>query len=118
MKLVVEIDSEISGYYRSLIPKWIHSNRQLYPPHISVVRKEVPKIMAAWNKYDGQEIEFWYENIIHFGSVYLWLNAFSSRLEEIRVELGLPISNIYTLPPEGYTKCFHITLGNFKGILL
>jgi hypothetical protein len=28
--------------------------------------------------------------------------------------LGLPVSSEYTLPPEGFVKCFHMTIGNFK----
>lgn len=115
-KLIVEIDQEISNYYRKLIPKWIKTNKQMYQAHISVVRNEIPPNMQYWDKYEGNEIEFYYENIVRFGTVYCWLNVFSTRLEEIRIELGLPVSSMYTLPPEGFTKCFHATLGNFKGL--
>jgi hypothetical protein len=70
--------------------------------------------MEVWGKYEGQEIDFSYENVIHSGTVYYWLNAFSTKLEEIREELGLPVSSQYTLPPEGFVKCFHITIANQK----
>jgi hypothetical protein len=117
--LRVVVDPGIADFYRSLIPKWITVNRQMYPPHISVIRKEISPIwtyemIRYWGKYDGQEVSFRYSNIIHSGKMYYWLNAFSTRLEEIRVELGLPVSSEYTRPPCGFSKCFHITLANVK----
>jgi hypothetical protein len=114
--LRVVIDPEISRYYRSLIPKYIVSNVQMYAPHISVIRKEVPPSLAAWKRHHGVEVEFEYENIVRFGSVYVWLNCFCFRLEEIRKELGLEVHSHYTLPPDGFSHCFHCTIGNFKVI--
>lgn len=113
-KLIVVVDPNISLYYRSLVPKWMPLNPQKYPPHISVVRREVPPNMAAWGKYQKETIDFTYSNEICNGKVYYWLNAFSKRLEEIRTELGLSISSEYTRPPDSWTKCFHITIGNCK----
>lgn len=113
-KLSVDIDPDISKYYRALIPRSIKPNPQKYTPHVSVVRKEVPPNINFWNKYEGKEIELYYENIVHFGEVYCWLNVFSKPLEDIRLELGLPVSSQYTLPPEGFIKCFHTTIGNYK----
>lgn len=115
-KLIVEVDQGVSDFYRSLIPKWVETNRQKYPAHISVVRNEVPLILDNWGKYQGKAVQFTYSNYICNGTVYWWLNAFSSELEDIRLELGLEISSKYTLPPEGYLKCFHITLANMKGL--
>ncbi len=115
-KLIVEVDRGISDYYRSLIPKWIKTNPQKYPPHISVVRREVPVNLHHWGKYESKEIEFHYENIVHNGKVYYWLNVFATILEDIRVELGLPVSSEYTRPPDGWIKCFHTTIGNVKGL--
>jgi hypothetical protein len=115
LKLVVEIDPGITDYYRTLIPKWYPKlNKQLYAPHISVVRKEIPPNMSAWKKYEGQIIRFAYSNEIQMGKTYWWLNCFCKDLETIRLELGLPINSPYTLPPEGFEKCFHSTLGNLK----
>lgn len=116
-KLALYIDREISRYYRSLIPKWIKPNSQMYPPHVSVVRNEVPLNLDAWGKYENEPIKFYYENIVRFGKVYCWLNVFCKRLEDIRLELGLPVDSQYTLPPEGYVKCFHSTIGNFKELI-
>jgi hypothetical protein len=112
----VSVDQGISEFYRSLIPKYLPSNRQKYPAHITVVRihKEKPKNMGSWGKYEGKKINFQYSSYVHDGSVYWWLNAFSVELEEIRRELGLPVTSEYTRPPEGFIKCFHITLSNKK----
>jgi len=114
-RLVVEIDPEIVNYYRALIPPWKGKPaRQMYAPHISVVRNEVPINLDAWGKYEGEQVPFLYSNHIYHGTVYWWLNAFCTRLEAIRVELGLPVSSQYTMPPEGFVKCFHLTIGNMK----
>ena len=115
-RLVVEVDRGLADYYRSLIPKWREMQPQMHPPHITVVRtgkEEVPN-KEFWGKHEGEEIEFFYDPTIKEGTVYYWLNVFSVRLEEIRRELGLPVQSEYTLPPEGYTKCFHMTLANKK----
>lgn len=113
-KLIVRVDPGISYFYKSLIPKSIDVNPQKYKPHISVVRNETPVNMENWGKYENQKIEFSYSNQIYNGQVYWWLNAFSIELEKIRVELGLSIEEHYTQPPDGFNKCFHITLANCK----
>jgi len=89
IKLIVEVDPDISRFYYSLIPKYIHANKQMFAPHISVVRKEIPPNMTAWNKYGGHELDFEYDNYIYNDETYYWLNCYSKRLEEIRIELGL-----------------------------
>lgn len=115
-RLVVEVDEELSNYYRSLIPKWKPIQRQKYTPHVTVVRGrgDRPPNPEHWEKYQDEEIKFLYSPDVQEGSVYYWLNVFSTRLEEIRGELGLPIHDEYTQPPEGFVKCFHMTLGNKK----
>lgn len=116
-KLIVEVEKDLAEFYRSLIPKWITVNRQMYPPHISVVRKEVPPKLELWGKHEGEEIKFAYSNHIYNGEVYWWINAFSERLEQVRLELGLPVSSQYTRPPsDRWIRCFHITLANRKGL--
>jgi hypothetical protein len=113
-RLIVEVDQGISEYYRSLIPKYKDVRGQRYRAHISVVRKEVPPRLENWGKYNGEEVEFCYNSCVRWGTVYYWLDAYSKRLEEIRVELGLPISSEYTRPPDSFEKVFHITIGNRK----
>lgn len=115
-KLIVEVDPEIVRYYRYLLPKWIQTNRQMYAPHISVVRRETPTHPEFWGVYEGEEIEFHYTHTVYNGTVYYWLNAFCTKLEYIRTELGLPVSTEYTRPPDGFIKCFHCTIGNLKGL--
>lgn len=112
--LRVVVDPAIADYYRALIPKYIRTNRQMYPAHVSVVRKEIIPNVDFWGKYEGEEVLFYYSNTVNSGQVYYWINVFCKRLEEIRLELGLPVSSPYTLPPEGFHKCFHCTIGNAK----
>ena len=116
-KLIVVIDKQIARYYRSLIPKWYVVQGTRYDPHITVVRsyKETPPDLTAWGKYEGQEIEFLYDSTIQMSENYYWLNILCKRLEEIRLELGLPVTSIYTRPPEGFSKFFHTTIANTKG---
>ena len=113
-KLILEIDQQLVDYYRALVPKSIGLSRQRHDAHISVVRKETPPLMEFWEKYEGELIEFCYDPIIKNGEIYYWLNVFCVRLEEIRKELGLPVSSPYTRPPDGFSKCFHTTIGNIK----
>jgi hypothetical protein len=113
-KLVVEVDKGIVNYYRDLLPKYIYLNRQMYAPHISVIRHEVPPNLEHWGKYEGEEVRFFYKPSVRHGTVYYWLDVFCVRLEEIRLELGLPVSSPYTRPPDGFSKCFHCTIGNVK----
>lgn len=116
--LKVLVDPELAAYYRALIPKWKNVKCPRWPAHITVVRqgKEIPTIMEPWGKYEGNTVEFFYSPVVHFGKVYYWLNVFCVRLEEIRRELGLPVRSEYTIPPEGFVKCFHMTLGNSKNV--
>jgi len=115
-KLIVEVDPDLANYYRRLIPKYFDVKRGKYDAHITVVRsyKETPPDLTAWGKYEGHEIDFLYEPIIRQGKIYWWLNVLCSRLEKIRLELGLEVSSPWTRPPEGFEKYFHITLGNTK----
>lgn len=113
-RLVSDVNQELSDYYRSLIPKYIHVNPQRYSAHISIVRNEVPVHKEWWGKYEGEVVEFYYSPLIKSGKVYFWLDVFCQRFEEIRQELGLPVSTEYTRPPDGFVKCFHMTIGNLK----
>lgn len=115
-KLIVEVDQAIADYYRSLLPKYKKPNPQKYKAHISVVRKEIPVNLEAWGIHEGEEVEFFYDPGVKFGTVYCWLNVWCKRLEEVRRELGLPVNSPYTLPPEGFEKCFHCTIGNYKKV--
>jgi hypothetical protein len=76
--------------------------------------KEAPVNLEHWGKYEGEPLTFLYEPYVYEGTVYYWLNIWCVRLEEMRRELGLPVVSQFTLPPEGFTKCFHCTIANKK----
>ena len=115
-KLIVEIDQGISDLYRSLIPKYLPVLKPKYAAHITVVRaeKEIPVNLEFWGKYEAELVEVFYSPEIKTGKIYYWLNCFCKRLDEIRIELGLPASSEYTRPPEGFLKCYHCTIANQK----
>jgi hypothetical protein len=107
IRAVVWIDPNIALYYRKLMPQYLDLQPQKYPAHITVVRlhKEIPNL-ENWNKYAGEKILFSYENKIYFDGTYYYLNAYSDRIGEIRMELGLPKFR--------FGNSYHITLGNSK----
>lgn len=105
LKLVVEIDSQIVEFYRSLIPRYYGVKRQLYKPHISIVRKEDVINIEFWGKYQDVTTNFTYSPIIHHDNKYWWLDVYWGDFNKIRRELGL-----------NDRKVFHITLGNTKWV--
>lgn len=109
-KLIVRMDQGIIDFYRSLVPKWVRLNSQMYPAHVSVVRKVVPVNLGFWGRYEGEVVDFEYSPVVCNEGVYYWLNVFSRRLEEVRVELGLSPTRVF----EGGLSCFHATVGNIK----
>lgn len=113
--LVVDVDPEIVEYARSLVPKTVRLNRQKFAPHITVVRNEKPVNMEAWRAHEGLVVEFQYSSLVFHDQLYYWLGAQCPRLQEIRVELGLPESSEFTRPPD-MSDLFHITIGNLKPI--
>jgi hypothetical protein len=115
-KLIVDVDNEIGSYYRSLIPKYLQVRKPMYSSHISIVRNEIPPNLNMWGKYQSTQVSFEYESFIYSGELYYWLNAYSSILEDIRIELGLSNLSEYTKSPDGKHK-FHITIGNTKHLL-
>lgn len=115
LKLIVQVDQGISDFYRTLIPKSHYVQRQMYAAHISVVRKEKPPKMDLWGKHQNRKIVFEYDNMIYNNETYYWLNAYAKELEEIRLELGLPICSPWTRSPDGRHR-FHVTIGNIKNV--
>lgn len=116
-KLELNICQGIGLFYRSLIPKWYEVKGQRYEQHISVVRKETPKNLEHWGKYEGKRVEFYYDpqDICH-NDTYWWINCYSKELEEIRTELGLGPKWSDTKPIKGFGATFHTTLGNTKNL--
>jgi len=89
----------------------------MYPPHISVIRREVPPNMTLWNKHQGLDVVFEYDNYVFIGSLYIWLKVYSTELENIREELGLPRHRNTVIRPPNESPCFHTTIANFKKAL-
>jgi hypothetical protein len=116
-RLVLLVDQGISDYYYSLIPKCKYAKRPMHAAHVTIVRpgKEIPPNLQFWDKYEGEKVPFLYDPSIKWGEsqIYYWLNVLCVRLEEIRIELGLPVDPV-VVPPEGYRRYFHMTLGNTK----
>lgn len=110
IRLIISIDSEIVNYYRSLIPKHYYVSPQKYSAHVTIVRtgKEHPPKMEAWGKHEGSIIPFDYDPEIHCDGPYWYLNATSTKIGEIRQELGLPEFRFSD------RQCYHISLGNTK----
>lgn len=109
-KLILEIDKNIVDYYYSLIPPWLPKQRQKFFAKITVVRTNVEKPnLKYWYKYQGEIVDFNYSGIIHEDNNYYFLQAYSTRLNNIRMELGLPA---YRKP----WKHFHITIANRKHV--
>lgn len=114
-RLVLNVCQDLANFYRKQVPKSVPIQPQRYQAHISVIRKEIPQNLPAWNRYQGHKIDFEYEAFVYNNDRYWWINCWSKRLEEIRVELGLPASSRVTRSPDGDPRRkFHITVGNTK----
>jgi hypothetical protein len=118
VKLLIE--QNILDYYFKLIPKYFNANKPRWPAHITIVREkdkletEIPSKPEFLGKYEGEYIDFcYYGNMRHEGR-YFWLECYSVRLEQIRLELGLLAKSQITIPPKGFKKTFHSTIGNLK----
>jgi hypothetical protein len=112
-RLVLNVCQDLSDFYRKQVPKHIAISQQKYRAHISVIRNEVPANLDIWEKYAGHEVEFQYEPFPMNDERYWWITCWSTRLEEIRVELGLPVAVRPSHSPYGSNR-FHFTFGNTK----
>ena len=107
--IILDCDPDIGEYYRHLYFLQSHKTEKLQRPawkeHISVAADEEPPNKEFWEKHVGEVVKFWYDTIILTDGNYCWLTAYSDRLKEIRIELGLKPEPIYP---------FHLTVGNHK----
>ena len=109
---VIELDREITRYYRWWLQKERHIILQqpAWDAHISVVRGErlTPEQMKTWKKQQGRIVDFVYEH----GDIqvskdkdapghFFWIRVDCPAVDEIRTELGLVAS----------WKYHHITIG-------
>lgn len=116
IRVIAEIDQNISDYYRSLIPKYYYAVPQRYRSHITIVRtkKESPSKLEFWGKHQGRQITFHYESYIYFDGTFFWLNAYSEEIGEIRQELGLPKYRDDRAFGGVLRNEYHITIANVK----
>ena len=106
VKAVLDIDPEIVNYYYNLIPEYYNVNRQKYSSHITVIRSfEEPKFKLSM--LEGHKVQFEYDGIIHYDHKYFWINAYSRKLEMIRLLSWLPRHR-------KDKNCFHFTIANKK----
>lgn len=117
-RITLEVNQEISDYYRWFIPPYYRVFKPRWPAHITVVRPEIdiPPKIRYWGDYEGEEVEFVYDPYVLNGNGYYWVNCWSKRLETIRSELGLPNMTRYIPRPPGHDKTFHVTVGRYDEI--
>ena len=116
----VYVDDQLADYYYSLIPKYHKVVKSRRPAHVSVVRpEELPsnfplRELQNWKKHEGEVVPFVYHPEILVEKGFWWFNLWCKTMEDIRLELGLSIKSRITIPPHGYSKCFHCTVATDK----
>lgn len=104
-------DRQIGEYYYSLLPKYLHVQRQKEHSHITVCRKDIETPDYTYWRYREREvIEFTYDGILYHDDLYVWLDVYSEEIGEIREMLGLSRMR------DGF-DCYHLTIANLKNIL-
>jgi len=64
---ILEVDKEITRYYRWWLEKELHLHSMVAPAwdaHVSIIRGEKPQphLMHLWKKYHGKRVEFKYQH--------------------------------------------------------
>jgi len=87
----------------------------MYPAHITVVRTGKETVCdSLWGYGEGMEVTFSYSPYIWIGKRYIWLDAYSEDLKDVRVNMGLsPLRMPHPSMTEA-RQCFHITIANMK----
>jgi hypothetical protein len=82
-------------------------NPSKHGAHITVIAGKYEKPNEEhepfWNKYQDENVDFSYSPEINSNGEYFWAPVECKRIEDIRVELGLPPKIIYP---------WHLTIGN------
>lgn len=108
----VSVDQQLADYYFTLIPKYCRVVRPRWKAHVTVLRPEDnPTNLENWGKHEGERVPFVYDPTILWEKGFWWFNLWCVTMEDIRKELGLSIKSRITIPPPGYFKCFHCTIG-------
>ncbi len=110
--MVVEIDPDIGRLAYALTPKYFRIQSPMFPPHLSIVRKEIC-ISPEWGKREGDEVTFFYDSETRNDETYHWLRAWGDDLDGLRADLGLPHRAEITASPDLKDR-YHITIGNTK----
>lgn len=107
------LDQQLADYYLSLIPKSYRLTRPRWPAHATIARPDdyIKDGHWAWGRHEGEVVDFVYDPTLHTNDKYWWFNLWSKVMENIRSEFGLGLSSRITIPPHGYSKCFHCTVG-------
>lgn len=113
-KLNVEVDPEIARLARALVPKTVRLRQTRYAPHITVIRNEAVPNVEMWGSLEGVFVEFDYDPFVYNDETYFWLRVWSPVLIQVRLDLGLFESSVWSRAPDGF-ESFHITVGNLKG---
>ncbi len=105
--LILKTDEGLVDYYQHWIKQHydVGFEKTVWGSHISVIRKEEPPNKDLWKKYDGEIVPFTYTNLVYRVHWFFCVNIQSTRLEDIRQELGLS-----RLPRFG----FHLTIGRLN----
>jgi hypothetical protein len=112
--VTVSVDQQLLEYYYSLIPKYYRVVRPRWKAHVTVVRPEdFPENpdMQHWGKHEGEIVNFIYDPEILYEKGFWWFNLWCVTMEDIRRELSLSTKSRITIPPPGYSKAFHCTVG-------
>lgn len=72
--------------------------------HVSFIKSEPAPNKELWGT-DLGPVEFWYSNVMRANDRHIWIDVWSPRLNDIRVELGLPAKPL---------PSFHMTIGRLE----
>lgn len=106
---IIEIDKEITRYYRYLFKK--RFGYDLYSPsfdaHVSLLKGfHTNKMDENWKHMDGKIVEIQYDSKLYWNEKHVWLNTYCPEYFELREYYNIP---------EWNTKDFgHLTVGKFK----
>lgn len=106
---VIEIDKEITRYYRAQFKK--RFGYELLSPsfdaHVSVLKGiNTPEIENNWKHLDGKKVTVWYDPNLYWNNKHVWLNTYCEEYFELRKFYNIENWN---------TKDFgHLTIGKIK----
>lgn len=84
--------NSLSRYYQKFLQRslGLNSINEVYRSHITVINHNEIVPPELWGKYQNEIIEFNYSIEVKSAGPYFWLPVVSTRVTEIRAEMGLP----------------------------